>query len=167
MTPDDLILTARGLVHRGMTYPCTIGRTGVVAGRRKREGDGATPAGIHRIIGCLYRPDRMVKPCDWAVPIRPGDLWCDDPDHADYNLMVRAPFAGRHERLFRADPVYDLILLTDWNWPQADPGGGSAIFVHQWRRPGAPTAGCVALARESLLAIVARIRHESRLVIRG
>ena len=39
--------------------------------------------------------------------------------------MVRAPYAPSHERLKRADPLYDLILLTDWNWPQATPGHGS------------------------------------------
>ncbi|MCP6053683.1 hypothetical protein NL338_26220, partial [Klebsiella pneumoniae] len=45
----------------------------------KREGDGATPAGIHRIAGLLYRPDRLPRPAPWAEPIGPGDLWCDDP----------------------------------------------------------------------------------------
>jgi L,D-peptidoglycan transpeptidase YkuD (ErfK/YbiS/YcfS/YnhG family) len=42
---------------------------------------------------------------------------------------------------------------------------GSAIFIHSWRRPGAPTAGCVALAREDLIRIANRIRPETRLVI--
>ncbi len=165
MTRDDLVLTRMGLRFQGRVYACGIGRSGVTP--RKREGDGATPAGVRRIIGCLYRPDRIARPCGWALPIRPGDLWCDDPDHADYNLMVRAPFAASHERLFRADPVYDLILVTDWNWPRAVPGRGSAIFLHVWRRPGAPTAGCIAMGLPDLLRIAKGIRHRSRLIVRA
>jgi L,D-peptidoglycan transpeptidase YkuD (ErfK/YbiS/YcfS/YnhG family) len=64
----------------------------------------------------------------------------------DYNLMVRAPYPFSAERLFRGDRLYDLVLLTDWNWPRAERGRGSAIFLHRWRGPGRPTEGCVALA---------------------
>lgn len=132
---------------------------------RKREGDGATPQGVHRIVGMLYRPDRMARPADWALPIRPGDLWSDDVTDPDYNMMVRVPHGYSHEDLRRADPMYDLVILTDWNWPYAVKGRGSAIFIHQWRRPGAPTAGCVALRRDHLRWIAARIAHNTRLVI--
>jgi L,D-peptidoglycan transpeptidase YkuD (ErfK/YbiS/YcfS/YnhG family) len=80
-------------------------------------------------------------------------------------MMVRAPHPYRHERLRRADPMYDLIILTDWNWPYAVKGRGSAIFIHQWRGKGRPTAGCIGLDRYHLRWIAARIRHETRLVI--
>lgn len=158
-----MVLTPMGLRFRGRVFPCTIGRSGVSTA--KREGDGATPAGVHGIIGCLYRPDRMARPCDWAVPIGPLDLWSDDPGHEDYNLMVRAPYGYSAERLFRADRLYDLVLLTDWNWPRAERGRGSAIFLHRWRGPGQPTAGCVALAPRDLRWIVARLRHGCRLIV--
>jgi L,D-peptidoglycan transpeptidase YkuD (ErfK/YbiS/YcfS/YnhG family) len=158
-----MVLTRQGLRFQGRLFPCTIGRGGVT--RRKREGDGCTPAGVHDIVGCLYRPDRMLRPVNWALPIGPADLWSDDVRDPDYNLMVRAPHAFSHERLRRADPLYDLILLTDWNWPQSVPGRGSAIFLHRWRRPGAPTAGCVALAPQDLLWIVRRLKHGVRLVV--
>ncbi|MFM7444739.1 MAG: L,D-transpeptidase, partial [Tabrizicola sp.] len=131
------------------------------------EGDGCTPAGVHGIIGCLYRPDRMSRPVDWALPISPSDLWSDDVKDPDYNLMVRAPHGFSHERLRRADPMYDLVILTGWNWPQAEAGRGSAIFIHQWRKPGAPTAGCVALSRRDLHWIAPRIRHQTRLIVPG
>ncbi|WP_371155629.1 L,D-transpeptidase [Jannaschia sp. 2305UL9-9] len=147
----------------GRDFPCTIGRGGVR--RDKREGDGATPRGVHRIVGMLYRPDRMARPADWAVPIRPGDLWCDDPAHEDYNLMVRAPFAASAERLARADPLYDLVILTDWNWPRAERGAGSAIFLHRWRRPGFPTEGCVAFDPVHLRWIARRITFGTRLIV--
>ena len=158
-----MVLTPTGLRFMGQTFPCTIGRGGVR--RKKREGDGATPAGVHRLVGMLYRPDRMARPADWALPIRPGDLWSDDPGHADYNLMVRAPYPHSHERLRRADPLYDLVILTDWNWPYPVKGRGSAIFIHQWRRPGFPTEGCIGLRRDHLHWIAPRIRYETRLIV--
>ncbi|WP_101067251.1 L,D-transpeptidase family protein [Roseovarius salinarum] len=163
MTPRDLVLTPSGLRFRGRTYPCAIGRGGI--SRAKREGDGATPAGVHRIVGLLYRPDRMARPTNWAVPLRPGDLWSDDPRDPDYNLMVRAPHGFGHERMRRADPLYDLVLVTDWNWPRAVAGRGSCIFIHQWRRPGCPTEGCIALRRDHLGAIARGLDHESRLIV--
>lgn len=163
MTPADLVLTRQGLRFAGRLFPYTVGRNGVTT--RKREGDGCTPVGVHGIIGCLYRPDRMTQPVDWALPIGPSDLWSDDVRDPDYNLMVRAPHPYGHERLRRADPLYDLVLLTDWNWPRAVKGRGSAIFLHRWRRPGFPTAGCVALDPHDLLWIVRRLRHGVRLIV--
>jgi L,D-peptidoglycan transpeptidase YkuD (ErfK/YbiS/YcfS/YnhG family) len=66
----------------------------------------------------------------------------------------------------RADPQYDVVLITDWNWPEASPGRGSAIFLHQWRRPGAATAGCIAMARGDLLWLAAKVAPGTRLIIR-
>ena len=163
MKSSDLVLTPMGLRFLGRRFPCTIGRGGLT--HKKREGDGATPSGIHRLVGMLYRPDRIARPADWALPIRPGDLWSDDPGDADYNMMVRAPYAPSHERLRRADPLYDLVILTDWNWPYPVKGRGSAIFIHRWRRPGFPTEGCIGLAPEDLLWIAPRIRYETRVIV--
>ncbi|WP_299722103.1 L,D-transpeptidase family protein [uncultured Tateyamaria sp.] len=163
MKPTDLVLTPRGLRAFGRVLPCSIGKGGLSA--HKREGDGATPKGVHRIVGMLYRPDRMARPTDWAVPIRPGDLWSDDGQAEDYNQMVRAPYPFSHEVLCRADPLYDLVILTDWNWPYAVPGRGSAIFIHRWRRPGYPTEGCVALAPADLRWMAGRIRFSTRLIV--
>jgi L,D-peptidoglycan transpeptidase YkuD (ErfK/YbiS/YcfS/YnhG family) len=163
---EDIVVTKLGVRFLGRRLPCTIGRSGTFPAGKKREGDGATPAGVHRIIGMLYRPDRMARPADWALPIGPCDVWSDDPRDEDYNLMVRAPHGFSHERLRRADPMYDLVIVTDWNWPDAAPGRGSAIFIHQWRRPGAPTAGCVAMSRGDLHWIAPRITHKTRLVVR-
>jgi L,D-peptidoglycan transpeptidase YkuD (ErfK/YbiS/YcfS/YnhG family) len=165
MTPLDMVLTPTGLRFQGRRFACTIGRGGVVAAERKREGDGGTPTGTHRIVGMLYRPDRMARPTDWALPIGPSDLWSDDVRDPDYNLMVRAPHGFSHEHLRRADPQYDLVLITDWNWPYSVLGRGSAIFLHRWRRPCAPTAGCVALALQDLLWIAQRLLPQSRLIV--
>ncbi|MHA6262963.1 L,D-transpeptidase family protein [Arenibacterium sp. CAU 1754] len=164
MTPQDLVLSPRGLRFRGRLFPCTIGKGGLSSD--KREGDGATPRGTHRIVGMLFRPDRIARPTPWAVPIRPGDLWSDGMDDPDYNMMVRAPHGFSHEQLRRADPLYDLVVLTDWNWPHAVPGRGSAIFIHQWRRPCFPTEGCIALRRDNLHWIARHLSVETRLIVR-
>jgi len=164
MTPKDLVLTPTGLRFMGQRFPCTIGRGGIRVD--KREGDGATPVGTHGIVGMFYRPDRMARPAPWAEPILPGDLWSDDSDDAAYNTHVRAPYAPSHEALRRADPLYDLFFVTDWNWPDAKPGRGSCIFIHQWRRPGFATEGCVAFRRDHLRWIAAHLTPNSQLVVR-
>jgi L,D-peptidoglycan transpeptidase YkuD (ErfK/YbiS/YcfS/YnhG family) len=163
---SDLVITRWGARFLGRHLPCAIGRGGITL--RKREGDGATPAGVHGIVGMLYRPDRIAAATlpDWAVPIGPSDLWSDDVRDPDYNLMVRAPHPFSHERLSRADPLYDLILITDWNWPNAIPGHGSAIFLHRWRKPRHPTAGCVAFAPGDLLWIARHLTPQTRLIVR-
>ena len=160
---QDLVLTPLGLRFQGQRFPCTIGKGGISTA--KQEGDGATPVGVHRIVGLLYRPDRVARPTDWAVPLRPTDGWCDDPSHEDYNLMIQRPFPASHERLCRADPLYDVILITDWNWPYAVKGRGSAIFIHAWRKPRHPTEGCVAFRPDHLRWIAARVRHQTRLIV--
>lgn len=164
VTPLDIVVSPSGLRFRGRHLPCVIGRGGVTD--LKREGDGATPRGTHRIVGLLFRPDRIAPPTDWAVPIRPGDLWSDDPLDEDYNLMVRAPHPFSHEPLRRADRLYDIVLLTDWNWPFAERGRGSAIFIHRWRKRGHPTEGCVALGPEDLLWLTRGITFGTRLIVR-
>ncbi|PTN03320.1 L,D-peptidoglycan transpeptidase YkuD (ErfK/YbiS/YcfS/YnhG family) [Rhodovulum imhoffii] len=163
MSPDDLILTRTHLRFAGRRFPCATGRAGVH--ETKREGDGATPHGVHRIAGMLYRPDRLAPPAPWARPIGPGDLWSDDGADPAYNHLVRAPHPFSHERLCRADPLYDIVLITDWNWPDAKPGRGSAIFLHQWRKPRHPTEGCIAFRRDHLRWIARRIVPGSRVIV--
>lgn len=160
---ECLVVTRQGLRFRGRVYPCTTGRGGIR--RDKREGDGATPVGTHRLVAICYRPDRIPVPAPWAQPIRPGDLWSDAADQPGYNHPVRAPYAHSHEVMRRADPLYDLVIVTDWNYPEARPGAGSCIFVHQWRRPGYPTEGCIALRRDHLHAIARAIRPGTRLIL--
>lgn len=165
-----LVLRPRG-PHAGTLrlgrwrVPCAIGRGGVSGA--KREGDGATPRGEHRVTALLWRADRVARP-RWpgrsARRIGPSDLWCDDPAHALYNRPARAPLAASHERLRRADRLYDLVLVLDWN-ARGAPGRGSAIFVHRWRRPGAATEGCVALPPLALRRLAARLRPGARLLV--
>ena len=161
-----LFVSPRGARFMGRHFPCALGRGGLTDD--KREGYGATPLGTHGLVGLLYRPDRIAQSAlpDWARPIGAFDRWSDDPRDVEYNhYLPDGPRPGfSSEALRRADPLYDIILLTDWNWPFAEKGAGSAIFVHCWRKPRHPTEGCVAFARPDLLGIVTRLRHADRLV---
>ncbi len=134
-----------------------LGRAGVTAA--KREGDGATPAGCYPLRQVYYRPDRRAPPrTGLAVrALEPDDGWCDAPGHPAYNCPVKQPFAASHESLWRADHVYDLIVVVGYNDRPAVAGLGSAIFLHLQRPDHGPTAGCVALdpaALETVLALL-------------
>ncbi|GHE02210.1 hypothetical protein GCM10008024_20910 [Allgaiera indica] len=162
-----LVVTRWGARFRGRWLPCAIGRGGLT--RTKREGDGATPIGSHLILGLMFRPDRIpasILP-GWARPIGPFDLWSDDPADPAYNHLVRAPHPHSHESLRRPDPLYDLVFVTGWNYPRATPGRGSAIFVHRWRKPRYPTAGCVAFAPQDLLWLARSLPPGTPLVVKG
>ena len=56
----------------GRRFACSVGRGGIIAADKKREGDGGTPAGTHKIVGMLYRPDRMVQTCGLGFADRVG-----------------------------------------------------------------------------------------------
>ena len=156
-TDDDLVVhPPNALRWRGRRFACAIGWGGVRID--KREGDGATPAGRFPLRRVLYRPDRMAPPRTALpfAPLSPDDGWCDDPGHPLlYNRPLRLPHEARHEELWRADRVYDLIVILGHNDAPVVPGRGSAVFLHVAQPDYAPTAGCVAVAAGDLLTILA------------
>lgn len=149
VTPDGL------LRFRGETLRCALGRGGIRPD--KQEGDGATPVGLLPLRRLLWRADRGPRPATAlpAEPIAPGDGWCDDPAHADYNRAVRLPHPARHERLWRDDAVYDVVAVLGWNDAPVARGRGSAIFLHVARPDLGPTEGCVALPEAALRRLLA------------
>ncbi|MGB2069285.1 MAG: hypothetical protein ACPHY9_07010, partial [Candidatus Puniceispirillaceae bacterium] len=94
------------------SHKCIIGKSGLIDAAAKREGDMATPLGSW-VMRCVYfRPDRRSAPVT-ELPVHPlgADLgWCDDPADAAYNQLVRRPYPGRHEQLWREDKRYDLLV---------------------------------------------------------
>jgi L,D-peptidoglycan transpeptidase YkuD (ErfK/YbiS/YcfS/YnhG family) len=149
-------VTADGLLrYRGQTLRCALGGGGIRAD--KTEGDGATPPGLLPIRRILWRADRGPRPATAlpAEPIAPGDGWCDDPGHPDYNRAIRLPHPARHERLWRDDALYDVLGVLGWNDAPVRRGRGSAIFLHVARSGLAPTEGCVALPEAELRRLLA------------
>lgn len=152
----DIRVAADGrLVWPGGAASCVLGRSGLRAD--KREGDGATPTGTFPLRQVLYRPDRLAAPTTGlpASPLDPAFGWCDDPDCRDYNRKVLLPHAGSHEKLWRDDGLYDVIVVLGHNDAPPVPGRGSAIFLHVAAPDGAPTEGCVALDLANLLRLLA------------
>ncbi len=168
---NDLRVGRWGASFAGRRFPCAVGRGGI--GAKAGEGDGVTPIGTHRLEMLLYRPDRRTGQRGARAfrgarrAISPGDGWSDDPADPAYNTLVRLPHEPSHERLRRADPLYDLVGVLDWNRDPVRPGQGSAIFLHLWRRPRRPTAGCVAFRAPDLLWILARWTPRSRVIVTG
>ncbi|MEM9148126.1 MAG: L,D-transpeptidase family protein [Pseudomonadota bacterium] len=161
----DLVISRWQARFLGRIFPCAVGRSGIIAASAKREGDGATPAGRYRILSVFGRHDRAKMP-EGAILSPLKLVWCDDPSDPRYNQgMLAASAAGHPERLRRSDPLYDLVAVIDHNWPDPQPGYGSAIFLHCWRKPRHPTAGCVAFARVDLDWILRRWSPSSRVVI--
>ncbi|WP_119460557.1 L,D-transpeptidase family protein [Rhodospirillaceae bacterium SYSU D60014] len=142
----------------GRSFRCTLGRAGIRTD--KREGDGATPTGRFLLRRVLYRPDRMARP-ETGLPVEAiaaDDGWCDDPADPAYNRPIKLPFAGRHERMWRDDALYDIVVVLGHNDDPVIPGWGSAVFLHLARPDRGPTEGCVGLALPDLLAVLADAR---------
>jgi len=164
----DLVVTAQGARFMGRTIPCALGRGGI--GPKQGEGDRITPVGRWRLLTVFYRAARLPPP-EGRLPTFPTGLfdgWSDDPKDLFYNKRIR-PMRPRssHENLRRPDPLYDIVVTTDFNTRPVIPGAGSAIFLHVWRAPRAPTAGCIAFRVADLRWILARWQARSYLVIAG
>jgi len=142
-----------------------LGRGGVKAD--KREGDGATPRGTFRPKRLWWRADRSSRLIT-ALPVRRigrDDAWCEDPDDRRYNRAVKVASRQSGDRLWRDDHLYDLVVELDHNTRPRVAGRGSAVFVHVARPGFAPTAGCVALAADSLARLLARLGPRTRIHI--
>lgn len=157
---------ARGTIRIGMrTIPCALGKGGVKTA--KREGDGATPRKTLRALRLYRRPDRPMV--NTLIPTRITSRtmgWCDDSASPQYNQPVALPFAKSHEKLWRDDHVYDLVIDTDYNRRPAIKGRGSAIFIHLARPHYTPTEGCIALNRRDLKHVIAMIDTQTRIHVR-
>ena len=172
MSVDLFVEGQPGNIHgtlrcEGVTVPCSLGRSGL--GRDKHEGDGATPIGRFPLRRLLYRADRLQLPTT-RLPvsaIAQDDGWCDDMTHPAYNQPVKLPFAASHEELWRVDNLYDLIVVLGHNDTPVIPGLGSAVFLHVRAPNGGATAGCVAIARDDLLAVLREVDTGSFIDIRA
>ena len=152
---------------------CALGKGGVRPASEKREGDGASPAGIWPIRYVFYRSDRLEAP-ETALalrPLAPDDGWCDAPSSPDYNKLVKLGadgyFPASHERLWRDDSVYDVIVVLGHNDDPPAAGLGSAIFAHLARDNYAATEGCVAMALPDMLDLLRLARPGDAIAIRG
>ena len=124
-----------------------------------------TPLGRFPLRLVLYRSDRVARPRT-PLPVRAisaDDGWCEDPSDRNYNRLVKLSPRNGADRLTRDDHLYDLVLVLGHNDRPRVKGRGSAIFVHLARDDLTPTAGCIALSRRDLQALLAELRADSRI----
>ena len=122
-------------------WRCTVGAGGVR--EDKVEGDAATPAGSFPLRRIYFRNDRLVLPKVRlpARSINEHDGWCDDPRAPTYNRLVRIPNDWSHEKMWRDDGLYDLVVVVGYNDDPPEGEWGSAIFLHIARDDYSPTPG--------------------------
>lgn len=160
----------QGIIAFGAaTFPCALGSgaTGVI----KREGDGATPVARMRVLGGYFRADGVVGSAPAArlrlTTITPLLGWCDAPADRNYNRPVRLPYPAGHEKMMRADRLYDVCLVLDWNIRPRRRGMGSAIFLHIARPGLKPTEGCIAVTPSVMRRLLPHLRRGSVVEVMG
>jgi L,D-peptidoglycan transpeptidase YkuD (ErfK/YbiS/YcfS/YnhG family) len=146
---------------------CAVGHGGI--GTKMREGDNITPVGTYPLRRILYRADRITKPRA-HLPLRKiayDDGWCDAPNDAAYNRLVKRPWRASNEAMWRSDHLYDVVVVIGFNDAPVVPGKGSAVFLHLARPDFGPTEGCVAFARADFVRLLGAIDRDTHIVIPG
>jgi L,D-peptidoglycan transpeptidase YkuD (ErfK/YbiS/YcfS/YnhG family) len=91
--------------------------------------------------------------------------WCNDINSPHYNQLVTLPHTATHEKLWRDDARYDMIIVLAYNDAPVIKGKGSAIFLHVAADNYPPTAGCIALSKTDLLTVLPYFTSNTRLHI--
>ena len=91
--------------------------------------------------------------------------WCDDPKSNYYNKLIKLPFIYSHEKLFKKENIYDIILVLNYNMNPIKKGKGSAIFIHVANKNFTKTEGCVAIKKPNLLKLIKEINTNTKVKI--
>lgn len=150
----------------GKVLVCALGKGGIRA--LKREGDGATPLARMRLLSCYLRTEHLRSV---ATQLPTGRIssrlgWCEVPGDRNYNRPVILPYSAAHETMKRADPLYDIVVVMDWNIRPRRRNGGSAIFFHVARDGLTPTEGCVALPGDVMRRFLPRLSVRTVLTVK-
>tara|TARA_Y100000816_G_scaffold215357_1_gene160575 strand:+ start:167 stop:661 length:495 start_codon:yes stop_codon:yes gene_type:complete len=146
-------------------FKCSIGKNGLT--KKKIEGDNKTPIGTFSLGNLYYRSDRNLKPLTKlrCVKIKKVMGWCDDiRSKKKYNKMINVSHKLRHEKLYRKDNKYDLMIVINYNTKKIKLGKGSAIFLHLTDNYK-PTAGCIALKKKDFLILSKLINKKTKIKI--
>jgi L,D-peptidoglycan transpeptidase YkuD (ErfK/YbiS/YcfS/YnhG family) len=127
----------------------------------KREGDGATPAGVFP-VGAPFGFDAAALP--GYVRLRPGKQFCvNEPEAPSYNTIVSHRPAGVSGEDMGRVHLYRRGFFVEYPTNRRT-RGGSCTFIHVWHRPDAATAGCVALSEENVTALHYWVRPKEALI---
>ena len=153
------------LKYKNLKFRCALGKAGIRV--KKKEGDNITPKGTYKIIRIYCRKDRIrqVKSRIKIYKINKKIGWCDDPRSEKYNQLIKLPNKFKHEKFYRKDHLYDLIIVLNYNMRPVIKNKGSAIFIHLAKRNYYPTKGCIALSKNNLLMILNKINKNTKIEI--
>jgi len=153
------------LKFKNLKFKCSLGKSGI--GEKKIEGDNITPEGTYQIIRVYYRKDRVkkIKAKIKLFEIKKNFGWCDQPNSKFYNRLIDIPNKLSHEKLYRKDNVYDVIIVLNYNMNPTIQYKGSAIFIHVAKRKFPPTKGCVAISKKNLLSLIEAISKKTKIKI--
>jgi L,D-peptidoglycan transpeptidase YkuD (ErfK/YbiS/YcfS/YnhG family) len=153
------------LKFNNIKFRCALGKSGI--GDKEIEGDNVTPRGIYKIVKIYYRKDRIKKITSKFKLIEITKImgWCNDIKSKKYNQLIKLPTKYSHEKLYRKDNVYDLILVLNYNMKPTIKNKGSAIFIHVTRKNYQSTQGCVALKKNNLIKLISKINKNIKIKI--
>ena len=161
-----IINKSKHLKYKDLKFKCALGKAGIR--KKKKEGDNITPKGIYKIVKIYYRDDRIKKISSKfkLIKITKKMGWCDDPKSEKYNQLIKLPNKYSHEKLYKKNNTYDLLLVLDYNMKPIVKNKGSAIFIHVAKRNYKPTAGCIALKKKDLLKLTKIIKLSTKILIK-
>ena len=153
------------LKYKNLRFRCALGKAGIK--KKEKEGDNVTPKGIFNIIKMYYRPDKIknITTDIKKIKIKKNMGWCDDSRSNSYNQQIKLPNKFGHEKLFRNDNLYDLILVLNYNINPTIKYKGSAIFIHIAKNSYKKTKGCIALKKEHLIKLISKIKTNTKIKI--
>ena len=153
------------LKYKNFKFRCSLGKNGIK--KKIKEGDNITPSGIFRIKKLYYRADRIKKIVTSVkkIKIKKNIGWCDDFKSADYNKEIKLPSKFSHEKLYRNDRLYDLVVVINYNTNPIIKNKGSAIFIHIEKNNYQSTKGCIGLKQKHLLIILKNIKKDEEIKI--
>ncbi|WP_440931637.1 L,D-transpeptidase family protein [Candidatus Pelagibacter sp.] len=145
-------------------FKCVIGKNG--KSFNKKEGDLKTPKGTFSLGPLFYRKDKITNPRTKLskIPIKKNMGWCDDADNKFYNKPILIDKKIRHEKMFRNDDIYNLVIVINYNTKNIIKNKGSAIFIHLTNNYK-KTRGCIALKENDMLVLLKMINKNTKIKI--
>ena len=153
------------LYYKDFNFKCTIGKNGITS--NKIEGDNKTPIGIFNLDKLYYRKDVIKKPITKlkCIPIKKNMGWSHDLRNKNkYNKLIKVNKNIKHEKLYRLDTKYNLVVPIKYNFLKPKIGKGSAIFLHITKN-FKPTAGCIAMREKDLLILLRLVNKNTKIKI--
>ena len=159
-----IIIEKDTLLYDEFKFKCSIGKNGKTT--KKIEGDNKTPKGLYTLGPLYYRKDRFSKLTTKLkkIEIMKNFGWCDDVKSKFYNKPIKTNINVRHEKLYRNDKKYDLLIPIKYNYKTPKKNKGSAIFLHLTSNYN-KTQGCVAIKEKDMLILLNLINKKTKIKI--